>query len=174
MSFHRAPANILPIWPLMYGSRSSQPDRTTMYRFRSHPAADRTSHPRRARTFQPAAVLPLKTDTASQQPTSPRKSHRKQADDPWSSISFAPPSPQDGLLDTANEMDPPASTASDHASDQSRHQGNRASSVTLHLDGSALGRWAVDHLERILSKPTAGMTGVDPRASSPRGRVSPF
>lgn len=45
---------------------------------------------------------------------------------------------------------------------------------TLHLDGSALGRWTVDHLQRTLSKPAAGMTGVDPRAVVPRSRVSPF
>jgi hypothetical protein len=37
-----------------------------------------------------------------------------------------------------------------------------------------LGRWAIDHLERTLSKPASGMTGVDPRAMIPRSRVSPF
>ena len=48
------------------------------------------------------------------------------------------------------------------------------SSATLHLDGAALGRWAVDHLGRVLAKPAKGMTGVDPRATIPRSRVSPF
>jgi hypothetical protein len=55
--------------------------------------------------------------------------------------------------------------------------GHRSSSLrgsTLHLDGSALGRWAVDHLQRTLSRPATGMTGVDPRATIPRSRVSPF
>ncbi len=45
---------------------------------------------------------------------------------------------------------------------------------TLHLDGAALGRWAVQHLERALSKPINGITGIDPRATVPRGFVSPF
>lgn len=44
----------------------------------------------------------------------------------------------------------------------------------LHIDGSALGRWAVQHLERTLGKPSTGMTGVDPRAALPRSRVAPF
>jgi hypothetical protein len=45
---------------------------------------------------------------------------------------------------------------------------------TLHIDGAALGRWAVQHLARTLGKPTAGMTGVDPRMNLPRSRVQPF
>jgi hypothetical protein len=45
---------------------------------------------------------------------------------------------------------------------------------TVHIDGSALGRWAIQHLERALAKPASGMTGVDPRANLPRGRVAPF
>jgi hypothetical protein len=44
----------------------------------------------------------------------------------------------------------------------------------IHLDGSALGQWAVQHLERTLGRPSTGMTGVDPRASLPSSRVSPF
>jgi hypothetical protein len=44
----------------------------------------------------------------------------------------------------------------------------------IHIDGSVLGRWAVQHLERALGKPATGMTGVDPRASPPRSHVSPF
>jgi hypothetical protein len=45
---------------------------------------------------------------------------------------------------------------------------------TLHIDGSALGRWTEQHLERALAKPSTGMTGVDPRATVPRSRVAPF
>jgi hypothetical protein len=64
------------------------------------------------------------------------------------------------------------------ASAQPHDDGTRPSEVpsasTLHLDGSALGRWAIQHLERTLAKPTAGMTGIDPRASAPRSRVAPF
>lgn len=51
---------------------------------------------------------------------------------------------------------------------------SQAKTATLHLDGSSLGRWAIQHLERALSKPLNGMTGVDPRATIPRGHVSPF
>ncbi len=53
--------------------------------------------------------------------------------------------------------------------------GHKAPSrATLHIDGHALGRWTVQHLEKVLGRPSAGMTGVDPRASTPRTRVSPF
>lgn len=55
-----------------------------------------------------------------------------------------------------------------------RSQRDRQRISTLHIDGSALGRWAIQHLERALGKPATGMTGVDPRATLPRGRVSPF
>ena len=48
------------------------------------------------------------------------------------------------------------------------------SRATLHIDGHALGRWTVLHLEKVLGRPSAGMTGVDPRASTPRTRISPF
>ncbi len=50
----------------------------------------------------------------------------------------------------------------------------QASPNTLHLDGAVLGRWTIQHLERALSKPSNGMTGVDPRATTPRGHISPF
>jgi hypothetical protein len=53
-------------------------------------------------------------------------------------------------------------------------KGTAAAPCTLHIDGSALGRWAIQHLERTLARPATGMTGVDPRASLPRSRVSPF
>ncbi len=56
--------------------------------------------------------------------------------------------------------------------DQPKH--SRSTVSTLHIDGSALGRWTVQHLERALSKPSTGMTGVDPRAALPRSRVAPF
>jgi hypothetical protein len=46
--------------------------------------------------------------------------------------------------------------------------------ATLHLDGAALGRWTIQHIERALAKPSNGMTGIDPRATPPRGHVSPF
>jgi hypothetical protein len=45
---------------------------------------------------------------------------------------------------------------------------------TLHIDGNALGRWMVEHFARTLARPASGMTGIDPRANAPRGRVAPF
>ncbi len=51
---------------------------------------------------------------------------------------------------------------------------NRPSVSVLHIDGAALGRWAVQHLERTLGRPATGMTGIDPRAALPRSRVAPF
>jgi hypothetical protein len=60
------------------------------------------------------------------------------------------------------------------SSSHDAEQGTAKGRATIHLDGSALGRWAIQHLERTLGKPATGMTGVDPRASLPRSRVSPF
>jgi hypothetical protein len=50
----------------------------------------------------------------------------------------------------------------------------QAVAATLHLDGATLGRWAIQHMERALARPSNGMTGVDPRATMPRGHISPF
>jgi hypothetical protein len=62
----------------------------------------------------------------------------------------------------------------DATAGNSQIQGNKAAVSTIHIDGSALGRWTIQHLERALGKPTTGMTGVDPRAAIPRSRVAPF
>jgi hypothetical protein len=43
---------------------------------------------------------------------------------------------------------------------------SQAGSVgVIHLDGNVLGQWVIDHLERSLSKPSTGTTGLNPRAS---------
>jgi hypothetical protein len=60
-------------------------------------------------------------------------------------------------------------TRSDNKPDVKGH-----SVSTLHIDGSALGQWAIQHLERALGRPATGMTGVDPRTTLPRSRVAPF
>jgi hypothetical protein len=87
-----------------------------------------------------------------------------------------PPSiAEDGGLE--HSPAPESRPASDdiHIDAQSDQQQPKPPTVsTVHIDGSALGRWAIQHLERTLAKPPSGMTGVDPRASLPRGRVSPF
>jgi hypothetical protein len=55
----------------------------------------------------------------------------------------------------------------------SRDSGRSVKSI-LHIDGAALGRWTLDHMTRTLSKPSMGLTCVDPRAAAPRSRVAPF
>jgi hypothetical protein len=55
----------------------------------------------------------------------------------------------------------------------SRDAGRPVKSI-LHIDGAALGRWTLDHMTRTLSKPSMGLTCVDPRAAAPRSRVAPF
>lgn len=47
-------------------------------------------------------------------------------------------------------------------------------SGVIHLDSTSLGRWTVEHLARNLSRQPTGMTGIDPRISAPRSRLSPF
>jgi hypothetical protein len=71
--------------------------------------------------------------------------------------------------DTALQPYPPAAET-----EIGSHGTREPTTATIHLDGAMLGRWAVDHLGRVLAKPAAGMTGVDPRAAFPRGRVAPF
>jgi hypothetical protein len=66
------------------------------------------------------------------------------------------------------------SSGQSRTTEDAQLQGSRPAVSTLHIDGSALGRWAVQHLERALGKPATGMTGVDPRATIPRSRVAPF
>jgi hypothetical protein len=91
-------------------------------------------------------------------------------------------STQPPVLSTEQPSSPPG-LASQYQSPSPDHDGtaqggqsqrNRPTVSTLHIDGSALGRWTVQHLERSLGKPSTGMTGVDPRAAVPRGRVAPF
>jgi hypothetical protein len=47
--------------------------------------------------------------------------------------------------------------------DTSSQQTNRPMYAELHLDGAALGRWTLRHLEREITRPQAGATGFDPR-----------
>ncbi len=66
---------------------------------------------------------------------------------------------------------PAAALPTENGQDQA---GGQSQGGTLYLDSSALGRWASQHLEHVLSRVPTGMTGIDPRASNPRGLVSPF
>lgn len=75
---------------------------------------------------------------------------------------------------SASDIAEPKEGERQHAPKGADRDGKAASRTTLHIDGHALGRWTVQHLERVLGRPSAGMTGVDPRASTPRSRVSPF
>jgi hypothetical protein len=42
-------------------------------------------------------------------------------------------------------------------------QDRRTQIGTVHLDGNALGQWVTRHLERVMSEPNRGPSGVDPR-----------
>lgn len=75
--------------------------------------------------------------------------------------------------DFAIQADPSTEGSSDKPAEGQEHH-RQQSVTTLHIDGSALGRWAIQHLGRTLGKPASGMTSVDPRASVPRSRVAPF
>jgi len=75
--------------------------------------------------------------------------------------------------DFASQADQSTEGSSDKPAD-SHEQDHHRSVTMLHIDGSALGRWAIQHLGRTLGKPASGMTSVDPRASVPRSRVAPF
>ena len=86
----------------------------------------------------------------------------------WSSVE---------LDDSAKNLSPQPQWSSEDPGDSQSHNGIRPSKPslsTLHIDGSMLGRWAIQHLERALGRPATGMTGVDPRATVPRSRVAPF
>jgi hypothetical protein len=78
---------------------------------------------------------------------------------------------EEQFLDEKSRPDPITSNGASR--DESGSRATRQTS-TVHIDGSVLGRWAIQHLERALGRPPIGMTGVDPRASAPRSRVSPF
>ena len=81
------------------------------------------------------------------------------------------PAEQSSSTDAAADDDPSPS-ANREGSD--RPQSGKSAASTIHIDGSVLGRWAVQYLERALGRPATGMTGVDPRATIARSRVAPF
>jgi hypothetical protein len=86
----------------------------------------------------------------------------------------APPPPSEKENRFADKPYQPSHAGPEGALSYQPQQGKASSAATVHIDGSALGRWTIQHLERALGKPATGMTGVDPRASPPRSRVSPF
>lgn len=117
--------------------------------------------------FHPPAYM------ASQaRPNSPR-SRQKGGD----TLVRAEPPPMDYPSDVGKPSDEKRQPNRFAAEERDEHVSpSRASTqaVTVHIDGSALGRWAIQHLERVLGKPATGMTGVDPRSSPPASCVSPF
>jgi hypothetical protein len=74
----------------------------------------------------------------------------------------------------ADETCQPAPDAPGYPSEGATESRKAAQTATIHIDGSVLGRWTTQHLERVLGRPATGMTGVDPRSSAPRSRISPF
>lgn len=94
---------------------------------------------------------------------------------PWDPVTGTLITNRQSPTETENQADNPATgdAPKQHTSAQGTSSSKRAVS-TLHIDGAALGKWALQHLERSLGRPNVGITGIDPRASVPRGRVSPF
>jgi hypothetical protein len=86
------------------------------------------------------------------------------------------PLPSQQHLSNKNDTNQNRSLSPDPDGSVNEHQPQRVRSsvATLHIDGSVLGRWAVQHLERTLGRPATGMSGVDPRATTPRSRIAPF
>ncbi len=122
----------------------------------------------------PAPSPALRRDTQSNRSGSPHPEASAGSNTAFATDSFA-------QSVGPNAVDHPAvkelfpSPADQQRSEDGNRPNNKGAGVsTLHIDGAALGRWAIQHLERALAKPAAGMTGVDPRATVPRTRVSPF
>lgn len=90
--------------------------------------------------------------------------------------SMAPPSGTPSADGIGAAMTPPLSETAGVTTSPQDAAPDRQPAVrnTLHIDGQALGRWTIQYLERALGRPSAGMTGVDPRLSTPRSRISPF
>jgi len=114
-------------------------------------------------TARLAASSERTTDLSAADPRQMYQTSRKTRLDSQAVSGYPSPSMNESLASTK-----PATVA-----DSGAKPGGSTMS-TIHIDGSALGRWAVQYLERALGRPTTGMTGVDPRASLPRYRVSPF
>jgi hypothetical protein len=88
--------------------------------------------------------------------------------------SFLPSTEQSSLTLFHGVPNQSLSPDPDETPGDSQPQHNGSPVAMLHIDGSALGRWVIQHLERALGKPATGMTGVDPRVTVPRSRVAPF
>jgi hypothetical protein len=154
---------------------------STRYRLRSpdeassrSPQSLTVSAPQALQFRRRMADVPLSARTAgiraSYSPVTPASSPNRGS----AIFRAAPPSVgSSASLEPSLEVDSP-SPERKVASGDNHEPASASGGTTLHVDGSALGRWTLQHLERALAKPTAGMTGVDPRANTPRGRVSPF
>jgi hypothetical protein len=99
-----------------------------------------------------------------------RSSNRDMSSRGWRPVESVPSSTQPVQGDDAARTQPFPRAGGPRDTQDRKPTGQQV----LHLDGAALGRWAIQHLERSLSRPANGITGIDPRATSPRGHVSPF
>jgi hypothetical protein len=129
----------------------------------------------RRSTVSNALSLPAVGTARAFRPPSTRYSFVDVGDE--SSLRARPPptDEQFGLNGFANQASQIGQESRAGTSGYQPHPCKASSSATMiHIDGSVLGRWAIQHLERALGTPATGMTGVDPRASLPRSRVSPF
>ena len=101
---------------------------------------------------------------------------RDQPGSEWYAARLQSPEEPDEPIEMGRQYSTPQ--LSGQAISGSLHNGagtaSKSRSLKLHIDGHALGQWAIEHLTHTLAKPPTGMTGVDPRATPPRSRVSPF
>ena len=148
---------------------------TASGRHHFHPPSDIKQVATRAKPFTAEVKQILLTNRSSQneQSLAPPSAVRKAGDlqgNPFRDVSG---SQRPSLNKVANESQVELGNQKPDGP-EAKPGGQNVSVSTLHIDGSTLGRWALQHLERSLGKPASGMTGIDPRATLPRTRVAPF
>jgi hypothetical protein len=123
-----------------------------------------------------ADTLPISRSNRSHQPQQSAAGRTFISSRPETTLRAPPPPPTGEARPEQTSALGPEPFSGDLRPDSgwNRQRQNIRGASTVHLDGATLGQWTIQHLERALAKPTSGMTGVDPRASLPRGRVSPF
>jgi hypothetical protein len=128
------------------------------------PTQSPRSAPEPAAPIQPAGRLATEPTPAalSFAPSAPT-SVRKNADQDLPRTSAAPNSPLRAPAPSAAA--PPSSTTQTSSSVLASNASDAPATVyaEVHLDGTALGRWVIRHLEKQVIRPHAGATGFDPR-----------
>jgi hypothetical protein len=130
----------------------------------------------RSNGHPPVSMVPKRGPVAAAQADGEREIYRPSSDpDRTTWQAFGQDSPKLGNRATPQERNTITASSAPQTTDDEKDQTKPQSQAgTIYLDSGTLGRWTTQHLEHVLSRVPDGMTGIDPRASSPRGRVSPF